>query len=100
MGEAAARLASMERARNFMVIDSEYYYFVEMRSAGAVVLPWIRLGRGQGTKVYLYFFLAALHAQITSKPAPAPAGSCRQRKQSFNDRAPSVDGLDDIHLDR
>lgn len=41
MGEAAARLASMERARNFMVIDSEYYYFVEMRSAGAVVLPWI-----------------------------------------------------------
>jgi hypothetical protein len=40
MGEAAARLASMERARNFMVIDVEYDDTAEIRLTEAGVLPW------------------------------------------------------------
>lgn len=40
MGEAAARLASMERVRNFMVIDASYDDLGKMRPTYAVVLPW------------------------------------------------------------
>jgi hypothetical protein len=103
MGEATARLASMARVRNFMVVDVEYDGPFDLRSNGyddigkmssteAVVLSWGWFNRERSTSCVL-ILLAPLDAQTTLRPTPALGGICRQRKESFNVRALSVDGL-------